>query len=270
MNARFQLAFVGETMFPPRAPFFHKPTFSGNLPVPLGLPLMRRRPAHEGPVRRRGGGIGRRRRRRRRRARPAWPRRPVARGRPPRTAADFMRWEAHANHDIWWPLRLAPLPDGDVVAFLAGRCVGGTTTINTKVALRAHERDVAKWHAATGSRTTTARRLKRPIFSPVLRPGRAGARRPRADGLAEERAHGRARLPRAGRRARAGEGVHGRELHALRLLSPGLFYERRQVDDEHVHPRRPGPWPARAACGGDSRARADRRRTCRRRRIRRE
>ncbi len=69
---------------------------------------------------------------------------------PHRTAADFMRWEAHANHDIWWPLRLAPLPDGDVVAFLAGRCVGGTTTINTKVALRAHERDVAKWHAATG------------------------------------------------------------------------------------------------------------------------
>ena len=69
---------------------------------------------------------------------------------PHRTAADFMRWEAHANHDIWWPLRLAPLPDGDVVAFLAGRCVGGTTTINTKVALRADERDVAKWHAASG------------------------------------------------------------------------------------------------------------------------
>jgi choline dehydrogenase-like flavoprotein len=69
---------------------------------------------------------------------------------PHRTAADFMRWEAHANHDIWWPLRLAPLPDGDVVAFLAGRCVGGTTTINTKVALRAHERDVVKWHAAAG------------------------------------------------------------------------------------------------------------------------
>ena len=38
-----------------------------------------------------------------------------------------------------------------MVAFLAGRCVGGTTTINTKVALRAHERDVAKWHPATGS-----------------------------------------------------------------------------------------------------------------------
>ena len=37
-----------------------------------------------------------------------------------------------------------------MVAFLGGRCVGGTTTINTKVALRAHERDVAKWHPATG------------------------------------------------------------------------------------------------------------------------
>jgi choline dehydrogenase-like flavoprotein len=66
------------------------------------------------------------------------------------TAVDFDRWEAKANHTFWWPLRFAPLPDGDVVTFLAGRCVGGTTTINTKVALRAHERDVAKWHVATG------------------------------------------------------------------------------------------------------------------------
>jgi choline dehydrogenase-like flavoprotein len=69
---------------------------------------------------------------------------------PHRTAADFTRWEAKATHDLFWPLRLAPLPGGEVVAFLAGRCVGGTTTINTKVALRAHERDVAKWHPATG------------------------------------------------------------------------------------------------------------------------
>jgi len=65
-------------------------------------------------------------------------------------AADFTRWEAKAAHDLFWPLRMAPLPSGEVVAFLAGRCVGGTTTINTKVAFRAHERDVAKWHAATG------------------------------------------------------------------------------------------------------------------------
>jgi choline dehydrogenase-like flavoprotein len=69
---------------------------------------------------------------------------------PHRTAADFTRWEAKATHDLFWPLRLAPLPNGEVIAFLAGRCVGGTTTINTKVALRAHERDVAKWHPATG------------------------------------------------------------------------------------------------------------------------
>ena len=37
-----------------------------------------------------------------------------------------------------------------MVTFLAGRCVGGTTTINTKVALRAHEQDVAKWHRESG------------------------------------------------------------------------------------------------------------------------
>jgi choline dehydrogenase-like flavoprotein len=66
------------------------------------------------------------------------------------TAADFTRWEAKANHDIWWPLRFAPLPDGDLVTFLGARCVGGTTTINTKVALRAGAHDFAKWHAATG------------------------------------------------------------------------------------------------------------------------
>jgi choline dehydrogenase-like flavoprotein len=69
---------------------------------------------------------------------------------PHRTAADFTRWEAKANHDLFWPLRFAPLPDGDVVTLLGGRCVGGTTTINTKVALRADDHDIAKWHAATG------------------------------------------------------------------------------------------------------------------------
>jgi choline dehydrogenase-like flavoprotein len=66
------------------------------------------------------------------------------------TAASFTRWEAKANHDIWWPLRFAPLPDGDLVTFLGARCVGGTTTINTKVALRADAHDLAKWHTATG------------------------------------------------------------------------------------------------------------------------
>ena len=67
-----------------------------------------------------------------------------------RTAADFTRWEAKATHDLFWPLRLAFPPNAAPIAFLGGRCVGGTTTINTKVALRATERDVAKWHPATG------------------------------------------------------------------------------------------------------------------------
>jgi choline dehydrogenase-like flavoprotein len=66
------------------------------------------------------------------------------------TAADFTRWEAKATHDLFWPLRLGHVGNGEMLAFLAGRCVGGTTTINTKVALRAHENDVAKWHPATG------------------------------------------------------------------------------------------------------------------------
>ena len=67
------------------------------------------------------------------------------------TAADFTRWEAKANHDLFWPLRFAfPSGGGAPIALLGGRCVGGTTTINTKVALRAHDRDVAKWHPASG------------------------------------------------------------------------------------------------------------------------
>jgi choline dehydrogenase-like flavoprotein len=71
---------------------------------------------------------------------------------PHRTAADFTRWEAKANHDFWWPLRFAPIDGGagGVVALLAARCVGGTTTINTKVALRAADHDFDKWHEAGG------------------------------------------------------------------------------------------------------------------------
>jgi choline dehydrogenase-like flavoprotein len=66
------------------------------------------------------------------------------------TAADFSRWEAKATHDLFWPIRFGHVEGDEPVAFLAGRCVGGTTTINTKVALRAHDHDVAKWHPATG------------------------------------------------------------------------------------------------------------------------
>jgi choline dehydrogenase-like flavoprotein len=68
------------------------------------------------------------------------------------TAKDFTRWEAKAAHDMWWPIRFALIDGGagGAVGLVAGRCVGGSTTINTKVALRAHAKDYAKWHEASG------------------------------------------------------------------------------------------------------------------------
>jgi choline dehydrogenase-like flavoprotein len=71
---------------------------------------------------------------------------------PHKTAADFTRWEAKAAHDLWWPIRFALVDGGagGAVGLVAGRCVGGSTTINTKVALRAHAKDYAKWHEASG------------------------------------------------------------------------------------------------------------------------
>jgi choline dehydrogenase-like flavoprotein len=71
---------------------------------------------------------------------------------PHKTAADFTRWEAKAAHDLWWPIRFALIDGGagGAVGLVAGRCVGGSTTINTKVALRAHANDFAKWHDASG------------------------------------------------------------------------------------------------------------------------
>ena len=72
---------------------------------------------------------------------------------PHRTAADFTRWEAHATHDLWWPIAFAEPADGPVqppMPLFRGRCVGGTTTINTKVALRPTAQDYEKWHAASG------------------------------------------------------------------------------------------------------------------------
>jgi choline dehydrogenase-like flavoprotein len=69
------------------------------------------------------------------------------------TAEEFVRWETKAAHDLWWPLRFA-FPAGDPgpgpVVLIGGRCVGGSTTINTKVALRASPRELDKWHAASG------------------------------------------------------------------------------------------------------------------------
>ncbi len=77
---------------------------------------------------------------------------------PYRTAADFMRWEARASHELWWPPAFAEppaQPDGSRAAeppliMFRGHCVGGTTSINTKVALRPSAQDYEKWHAAGG------------------------------------------------------------------------------------------------------------------------
>jgi choline dehydrogenase-like flavoprotein len=71
---------------------------------------------------------------------------------PHRTAADFTRWEARASHELWWPPTFAEPPADDQAPLIVfrGHCVGGTTTINTKVALRATDQDYAKWHAAAG------------------------------------------------------------------------------------------------------------------------
>src|SRR5581483_5642552 len=54
---------------------------------------------------------------------------------PHKTAADYMRWEARANHELWWPPVFAEAADatGPPLIVFRGRSVGGTTAINTKV-----------------------------------------------------------------------------------------------------------------------------------------
>jgi len=71
---------------------------------------------------------------------------------PHHSAADHMRWEARANHEIWFPVAFAepPAPDQPPVPLFRGRCVGGTTTVNTKVAVRPDAEDYSKWYAAAG------------------------------------------------------------------------------------------------------------------------
>jgi choline dehydrogenase-like flavoprotein len=71
-------------------------------------------------------------------------------------AEDRVRFELAARHQLWWPHR-ATLPRTEAdesVALLAGRCVGGTTVINTKVAMRAADFDVERFATETGSTLT--------------------------------------------------------------------------------------------------------------------
>jgi choline dehydrogenase-like flavoprotein len=71
---------------------------------------------------------------------------------PYKTAIDYTRWEARANHEMWWPIAWAEQAGGDgpPMPLFRGRLVGGTTSINTKVALRPSAEDYSKWHEAAG------------------------------------------------------------------------------------------------------------------------
>ena len=116
-----------------------------------------------------------------------------------------------------------------MVAFLAGRCVGGTTTINTKVALRAHEQDVAKWHAATGLTNDRGEPFAGSDLDPYYdRVEQVLGVRERTDWTKS------VYTVEAGFKALGAELepvhlVHRRQLHALRLVPPGLPDQRGQV-----------------------------------------
>jgi choline dehydrogenase-like flavoprotein len=71
---------------------------------------------------------------------------------PYKTAIDYTRWEARANHEMWWPIAWAEQAGGEgpPMPLFRGRLVGGTTSINTKVALRPSSEDYSKWHDAAG------------------------------------------------------------------------------------------------------------------------
>jgi choline dehydrogenase-like flavoprotein len=63
-------------------------------------------------------------------------------------ASTHIRFELEARNRLWWPARHT---EGDEpVALLAGRCVGGSTVINTKVAMRAAPFDIAAFHEQSG------------------------------------------------------------------------------------------------------------------------
>ncbi len=179
---------------------------------------------------------------------------------PYKTAADFMRWEARANHELWWPPAFAepPVAEQPPLIMFRGHCVGGTTSINTKVALRPTAQDYEKWHAAGGLLGERRRTVRRARPAGLHRARRAPPRRPRAHRLAAVREHRGARFPGARCRARAGHVVHGRELHALRFVPPGLPDERRQIDAQHLHPAGARARAARAPGRVHGRPRGDR------------
>jgi choline dehydrogenase-like flavoprotein len=91
-----------------------------------------------------------------------------------------MRWEARATHELWWPVSFAEATEAQAppIALFRGRCVGGTTTINTKVALRPSTEDYEKWHTATGLVNNDGEPFGEPDLLPHLErvEGRLGVR----------------------------------------------------------------------------------------------
>ena len=59
------------------------------------------------------------------------------------TAADFTRWEAKATHDLFWPLRLAPLPGGE-----------HASRSSPAAASAGRRRSTRRWRCARTSRTS--------------------------------------------------------------------------------------------------------------------
>ncbi len=152
------------------------------------------------------------------------------------TAADFTRFEAKANHTFWSPVRFADT-GGPPVALLSASCVGGTTVDQHEgraARARAGRREVARGdrpHERAGEPFGAADLA--PYYDRVEQ--RLGVRE-RNDWTKSVYTVKRG-FDALGADARVGACVHGRELHALRLVPAGLPDERRQVDAEHLHPR---------------------------------
>lgn len=70
---------------------------------------------------------------------------------PHRTSRDFVRFEHEAFEHLFQPPREATTGDGTrPIAMVGGMCVGGSTTVNTKVGIRATVENVEAWHRDTG------------------------------------------------------------------------------------------------------------------------
>ena len=239
----------------------------------------------ERAVRGGGRGLGRGRRRRRRRARRARTlgaaaggrrspqgRRSSCAGRPGPPTSSGGRCDSRSG---------AAIPASARSSLIGGRCVGGSTTINTKVALRASQRELDKWHAASGLRNERGEPISRADLEPHYERVET---LPRACGLRD-----RLGLKPCVKTAKRGFEAVGATLEpvttytdencgAVRVVPAGLPDQLGQVDGEHLHPAHRDSGGAGVArrlvrrAGADRgqrrRARGDRRRVRRRRRGR--